>query len=172
MENKISTSIQYQFTNAKLFNEIFANWKNLNEKLNAGPNVMREWLYNEWNNLKEILAQREDLIVKDIGKKVTVDDFDITFNKSDSGVSIFFFKFPEYEYNDAASKYVALALTPTMPRYFTLEYSESFLTKERQFVFGEFKIDENTRTRKHINYGTVDNDRLTFFAGLVLNKVG
>ena len=99
-------------------------------------------------------------------------DFDITFNKSDSGVSIFFFKFPEYEYNDAASKYVALALTPTMPRYFTLEYSESFLTKERQFVFGEFKIDENTRTRKHINYGTVDNDRLTFFAGLVLNKVG
>ena len=64
MENKISTSIQYQFTNAKLFNEIFANWKNFNEKLNAGPNVMREWLYNEWNNLKEILAQREDLIVK------------------------------------------------------------------------------------------------------------
>ena len=56
MENKISTSIQYQFTNAKLFNEIFANWKNFNEKLNAGPNVMREWLYNEWNNLKEILA--------------------------------------------------------------------------------------------------------------------
>ena len=33
MENKISTSIQYQFTNAKLFNEIFANWKNFNEKL-------------------------------------------------------------------------------------------------------------------------------------------
>ena len=172
MENKISTSIQYQMTNVKLFDEIFANWRSFNEKLQAGPNIMRKWLCDEWNNIKEILKQRDDLIVKDINKEVTENDFDITFNKSDSGVNIFFFKFPEYEYNDAASKYVALALTPTMPRYFTLEYSESFLTKERQFVFGEFKIDENTRTRKHINYGTVDNDRLTFFAGLVLNKVG
>lgn len=172
MENKISTSIQYQMTNVKLFDEIFANWRSFNEKLQAGPNIMRKWLCDEWNNIKEILKQRDDLIVKDIGKEVTVNDFDITFNKSDSGVSIFFFKFPEYEYNDAASKYVALALTPAIPRYFTLEYSESFLTKERQFVFGEFKVDENTRTKKHLNYGTVDNDRLTFFAGLVLNKVG
>ncbi len=172
MENKISTSIQYQMTNVKLFDEIFTNWRSFNEKLQAGPNIMRKWLCDEWNNIKEILKQRDDLIVKDINKEVTANDFDITFNKSDSGVSIFFFKFPEYEYNDAASKYVALALTPAMPRYFTLEYSESFLTKERQFVFGEFKVDENTRTKKHLNYGTVDNDRLTFFAGLVLNKVG
>ena len=172
MENKISTSIQYQMTNVKLFDEIFANWRSFNEKLQAGPNIMRKQLCDEWNNIKKILKQRDDLIVKDIGKEVTVNDFDITFNKSDSGVSIFFFKFPEYEYNDAASKYVALALTPAMPRYFTLEYSESFLTKERQFVFGEFKVDENTRTKKHINYGVVDNDRITFFAGLVLNKVG
>lgn len=171
MENKISTSIQYQMTNVKLFDEIFTNWRSFNEKLQAGPNIMRKWLCDEWNNIKEILKQRDDLIVKDINKEVTANDFDITFNKSDSGVSIFFFKFPEYEYNDAASKYVALALTPAMPRYFTLEYSESFLTKERQFVFGEFKVDENTRTKKHLNYGTVDNDRLTFFAGLVLNKV-
>ena len=172
MENKISTSIQYQMTNVKLFDEIFTNWRSFNEKLQAGPNIMRKWLCDEWNNIKEILKQRDDLIVKDINKEVTANDFDITFNNSDSGVSIFFFKFPEYEYNDAASKYVALALTPAMPRYFTLEYSESFLTKERQFVFGEFKVDENTRTKKHLNYGTVDNDRLTFFAGLVLNKVG
>lgn len=172
MENKISTSIQYQMTNVKLFDEIFANWRNFNEKLQAGPNIMKKWLCDEWSNIKEILKQRDDLIVKDINKEVTVDDFDITFNKSDSGISIFFFKFPEYEYNDAASKYVALALTPAMPRYFTLEYSEHFLTKEKQFVFGEFKVDENTRTKKHINYGVVNNDRLTFFAGLVVNKVG
>ena len=172
MENKISTSIQYQITNVKLFDEIFANWRSFNEKLQAGPSIMRKWLCDEWNNIKEILKQRDDLIVKDIGKEVTANDFDITYNKSDSGVSIFFFTFPEYEYNDAASKYVALALTPAMPRYFTLEYSESFLTKERQFVFGEFKVDENTRTKKHINYGVVDNDRISFFAGLVLNKVG
>lgn len=35
-ENKYKTSIQYQFTNTKLFYEVFYNWKSFNEILASG----------------------------------------------------------------------------------------------------------------------------------------
>ena len=33
MENKITTSIQYQLSNGKLFQEVFGNWRKFNEEL-------------------------------------------------------------------------------------------------------------------------------------------
>lgn len=171
MENKISTSIQYLYTNVKLFNEVFYNWPNFNEQLKLGPENMKEYFLKEWNELKERLKKDEKIEVKDLDKIVTKDSFDITFNKTESGIPIFFFTFPDYEYNDAASKYVALILTSKMPRYFTLEYSEHTLSKKRCFVLGEFLIDEETKKTTHKNYGTVEDDRLAYFAGLVINMI-
>ena len=52
---KISTSIQYQLTNVKMFKEIFENWKNFYSILLQGPNVMKMHLLQEWNDLKENL---------------------------------------------------------------------------------------------------------------------
>lgn len=57
MENKISTSIQYQLTNVKLFNEVFYNWEVFNEQLNKGPEQMKRYLLEEWNHLKEGLKK-------------------------------------------------------------------------------------------------------------------
>lgn len=168
-ESKISTSIQYQISNVLLFREVFDNWNNFNEELNKGPEEMRKYLFNMWNKLKEDLKNDENLIVKDIEKEITISDFDITFNKTKNGTSIFFITFPDYDYFDAASKYVALALTPTMPKYYTLEYSEHVIDHTPCWVIGEFAIED--AKKKHIKHGSTDNMRLTWFAGYILGKL-
>ncbi len=164
---KINTSIQYQLTNVKMFNEIFENWKNFSSFLSQGPTVMKSYLLKEWNDLKDNLKDDERLLLKDLNKDVTIDDFNVTFNKTQNGTPVFFFTFPDYEYRDAASKYVALALTKNMPRFFTLEYSEKIMTQELCWVIGEFLITSNGQ-KQHNNYGEVDNDRLSWFAGYIL----
>lgn len=128
---------------------------------------MREFLFNGWNELKDSLSKRDDLIVKDLDKKVSIADFDAALYQSDIGIDIFFFVFPDYDFNDAASKYVALALTPKIPRFFTLEYSEN-MNKERTFVLGEFVLDLETSQTKHLNYGQVPDDNLSYFAGDII----
>lgn len=170
MENKISTSIQYQLTNVKLFNEVFYNWVAFNEQLNKGPEQMKRYLLEEWNHLKEGLKNNEKLILKDIEKEVTENDFNITMNRTKDGSFVFYFTFPDYEYTDAASKYVALAFLPEKPRYFTLEYSENFMTREKKFILGEFVIDQNNLVR-HQNYGILENNKIESFAGAVLNLI-
>ena len=166
MEQKISTSVQYQFTNNILFDEIFKGWENFKKHLDAGPDDMKKYLFQRWNESNEMLKKNERLELKDVDKKVSVDDFNITFNKTQNGSSVFFFIFPDYAYRDAASKCVALAFTKNGPKYFTLEYSEHVSNHEPCWVIGEFYIDNGQK--QHKNYGTVDNDRITYFAGKVL----
>lgn len=168
MENKISTSIQYQYTNVKLFREIYTNWKEFDSYLSKGPEVMKDYFVNEWNKLKDELIKKDNLILKDLDKIVTRDDFDITYNETKNNNLVFFFSFPNYEYRDGASKYVALALLSDTFKFFTLEYSQNFLTKDLSFVVGEFLVDKETGHVKHNNYGQVDNDRLSYFAGRVI----
>ncbi len=169
MDNKISTSIQYQLTNVKLFNEIFYNWKNFNEQLNKGPEKMKYYLLEEWNKLKEELKDNEGIVLKDIDKIVTENDFNITMNQAKDGSLVFYFTFPNYDDTDAASKFVALALTPQKPRYFTLEYSESIITKEKQFIVGEFLVENGKRV--HRNYGPLKSDKIEIFSGFVLDLI-
>lgn len=168
-KNKISTSIQYQISNNWLFDEVFANWRNFNEVLRKGPNEMKKYLVEAWNMLKEELKANDNLIIKDLDKEVTVDDFDVTYNRTNNGISVFYITFPDYEYTDAASKYVALALTPNMPKYMTLEYSENVNDGSACWVIGEFKIENNKKV--HVNYGSIDNMRLSWFAGYVMGKI-
>ena len=168
-ENKISTSIQYQISNVKLFHEVFGNWKTFNEELNKGPEMMKKYFLEMWNRLKNELINNDNLIIKDIDKEVGASDFDVTYNKTKNGTSVFFITFPDYDYTDAASKYVALALTPIKPKYYTLEYSEHAINHTPSWVVGEFVI-ENSK-KKHINHGTSDNMRLSWFAGYILGKL-
>ena len=109
-----------------------------------------------WNTLKNDLKNNEKLIVKDIDKKVNISDFNVTYNKTKKGTSIFFITFPDYEYRDAASKYVALALTPDKPRYYTLEYSEHALDHSPCWVIGEWVVNNNEPTETEES-GIVNN---------------
>lgn len=171
---KMTTSIQYQVTNFRLFREVFTNWKNFNSILNEGPEKMKAFLFTLWNEEKDKLKNRlednKNLKVRDMDKVVSIDDFNITYNETSSKIPIFFVTFPDYDGTDAASKYVAVALAPMMPRYFTLEYSENFITHTPTWVVGEFYVGENGR-RAHKNYGNVDNMRITYFAGIVMNML-
>ena len=171
---KISTSIQYQLTNVKIFDDVFLDSKHFNDLINQGPKAMKKYFLQEWNELKQKLANDEKLIIKDLNKNVTIDDFDATHSKTKNGTDVFFYSFPDYEYLDATSKYVALALTKNFPRYFTLEYSKSHsfdnstqkIVEKPSWVVGEFFIDNSRKAHK--NYGQIDNDRLSYFAGFIL----
>lgn len=163
-DKKIETSIQYQFTNVRLFNKIFTDWASFNEALNSGPENMKKYLYLEWNKLADELKKNDKILIKDIDRNITINDFDITVN-SINNIFIFYFSFPDYQYNDAASKYVAIALTPGMPRYFTLEYGKDIFKDTNVWYIGEYYLKDGKRCHK--NYGQVDNMRLTFFSGYI-----
>lgn len=166
MENKISTSIQYQLTNKKLFYDIFGNFEEFNEILKQGSNAVKQFLLDDWNEIKEELSKNENIVLKDIDKKVTIDDFDIELEEDKDGYAVFFFTFPDYEDHDAASKYIALCLLKDRPRYITLEYGESFVIKqfpekESCFMIGEFSVDENSNI-VHQNYGKLEGTLKSF----------
>ncbi len=164
--DKISTSIQYQLTNVKLFNDIFGNFPMFDQILKSGTDNVKQYLFDQWNEVKKIVANNDNIEIKDIDKEVTLDDFNVTFNRTQNGSAVFFFTFPDYDYHDVASKYVALAITPKGLRYLTYEYSENFMTKETQWFIGEFYISDGKISHK--NYGKGEDDRLSWFAGFVI----
>ena len=164
--NKISTSIQYHVSNILLFNKVFRDWPDFHEHLKSGIKNMQQYLVELWNKTRDELKNNDKLILKDLDKEVTADDFDVTLNVTKNRTVIYYITFPNYEYRDAASKYVALALTPKMPRYFTLEYSEHVTDHTPCWVVGEFVIKDSKKV--HISHQTSDNMRLPWFAGYVL----
>ena len=166
MNNKISTSVQYQFTNVYLFDLVFKRWATFNKDLTKGPKYIKNNFCLEWDRLKTVLLNKQNVEIKDKDKIVGPNDFDVTINHTNGGKIVFFFKFPKYDYFDAASKYVALALMRDNPRYFTFEYTKSVTTQEKQFVIGEFYMDNNQK--KHRNYGATKNDGIDFFADFVI----
>jgi hypothetical protein len=168
MENdrKYKSSVQYQMTHIKLFDEVFCNAQKFSAELQKGPAEMKKYLFDMWNQLRTELKNNEKFEFNDIDKGVTIEDFDITFNKTRNGTKIFFVTLPDYEYRDAAAKYIALAITNNGARYFTLEYSEHMIDHTPCWVIGEWAVVEGKK--QHKNYGTVDNMRLSFFAGRVI----
>lgn len=169
--DKIKTSVQYQVSNVVLFNEVFYNWSNFFEKLNQGPDTIIDYLFELWNNTKEELKNNDRVIARDIERIVDFNDFNVTYNRTQNGTNVFYMVFPDYDYTDAASKYVAIALTKGRPRYFTLEYSVEFSPEGPLpcFVVGEFLIDNNEK--KHIYHTKSDNMRLSWFSGWVIGQL-
>ena len=169
MNGKISTSVQYQVSNVILLNELFYNWGVFYSFLKQGPIAMKQYLFDMWNNVREKMKNDERFLAKDIDKNVTVNDFNVTFNRTKNNTDIYFITFPDYEYYDAASKYVAIAMCPSKPRYFTLEYSSHVMDNTPCWVLGEFVPDG--QGFRHINYGSIDNMRLTWFCGNVIGRL-
>lgn len=164
-DKKRKISLQYQLTNVFLFNEVFGNWKEFNEILKAGPDAVIQFLFNKWNELKEYFVKREDLEVQDSEREITIEEFNVVYTPIDN-IPIFFFIFPDIVYKDAASKYVALALTEKAPRYITLECSENRLTNETHWAYGEFKFEDNHLV--HLNYGKALDISLNAFQDFVI----
>jgi len=110
------------------------------------------------------------LKARDIDKEVSISDFNATAYKTKNGTSVFFFTFPDCDFIDGSSKYVAFAWAPQRPMYFTLEYSEHALDNHKPcWVFGEFFVKDSRQ--QHNNYGTIDDIGLKEFVSLVLEKL-
>lgn len=172
MDGKKETSIAYYISHIWLRGEVFNNWAEFNSDLSKGPKVMQEKLVNAWNNIRDKLVANEQVIVKDRDRIVTPKDFKISFGKTESGCSIFYISFPDSEVYRAEAKCVAIAFTPKMPKYFTMEYAYNevmikFITEQKQeqvpetmldknkFIVGEWYINFETKAFEHRNYGEV-----------------
>ena len=169
--NYSKTSIQYYLSNIYLFNKLFYEFEDLMSVINSGPEVFKKNLVEYWNESKDKLALNENLEIEDRFRVVTENDFDVTYNKSDSGSMIFYVTFPDSELYNAESKCVALALTKGRPRYFTMEYFKSFTTGDKGFVYGEFFIDDANHVVGHKNYGARTNVNIANFSYFVREKV-
>lgn len=156
MNGKIQTSIQYQLTNNKIFEDVFAKWNVFSSWINQGPTKMKEFLFNEWYETKRLLTLNPNLIVKDFNRQVSIVEFDIKYIPTTTGIPVFYLIFPDYKEGDGASKIVGLALCEKRPRYFTLESAIRYENNSLTYVVGEFYVDYQTRSKKHNNYGFVD----------------
>lgn len=167
----MKTSIQYHMTNKKLFDDVYLEPKKFFNDLNKGPDFMKERLLEEWNELKNTLSKVPDLEIVDLDKEVTIADFDIGYAEAGENTQIFFFTFPEFDFGDASSRYIALVIGEGLPRYFTLEQSENYLDDETHYVIGEWKVmDEFGNVQiTHVNHGFVENNNLeTFMSNILL----
>lgn len=180
---KKGTSIQYQLSNVYLFNFIYGQWGEFMKIFHEGPEAMKEFLFNKWNELKEKLTSKEDFEIWDKEKLVKKDDFEMALRKTSKGINVFYINFP-YTEAAAASVCVAIVMTPNMPRYFTMEYSNTMadlveqlgedrviemygrdVYEERknkaEYVLGEFVLTNEGRIHK--NRGYIPNKTVSNF---------
>lgn len=163
----ISTSRAYIASQIKLRNEVFNNWTTFFKALSGGPNVMKQYLSNMWNSITD-KDVKDGTPINDLDRHIDENDFDITFNVF-NGIRVFFIIFPNPTSIQAQAKCVAVAFTPNMPRYFTMEIGLHYLTNETYYVFGEWKIENNYY--KHLNHGPLNHDTIESFASSVCNLI-
>ena len=157
---KKQTSRAYIMSQRKLRNEIYSKWNDFYRILNQGPQEMKKYLCDLWNSIGiEEINPEFELI--DFERVVTENDFNVTMNIL-NGINVFYFILPDSDFEQAQAKCVALALTPKIPRYFTMEYSSDFMTGELIFVMGEWSIEENNFIHK--NYVVIPNGTIANFA--------
>ena len=159
----MKTSIAYQMSNIVLRNEIYYNGKGFMEALNKGPENMKVYLFNLWNEVKKKLSENKDIEISDINKNVTIEDFDITSNVTPNNIRIFYFIFPDSDEAMAQCKSVALAIANGLPRYFTMEYYSKDNSSE-SFMFGEWVLNMGTNSFIHNNYGLLTSPTIGNFA--------
>lgn len=161
------TSRAYIVSNIKLRNEIYGNWKEFCSILNSGPDSVKKYLSNMWNSIsKKDIAEGIELI--DLERKIDENSFNITMNKVNN-ITIFYFIFPDSDFFMAQAKCVALALMPTLPRYFTMEVAIDISTSRRYYVMGEWKLINGKFN--HINYGEIPNGTIENFSYHVLDVI-
>lgn len=150
-----------------LRNEIYNNWGNFNNHLNAGLGDMKKYLCDLWNGITEKNIA-EGFVLSDKNRIVTEDDFNVTMNKA-GNIKIFYLILPEPDSIQAQAKCVALALTPKLPRYFTMEIEEHYFNKTSYYLFGEWIIENGNFV--HRNYGKIPNGTIDNFSYHVTQKL-
>lgn len=166
---KRRTSIHYFIAHMKIRNLIFENWTKFNQLLNKGPEALKQYFCELWNELKEDFKNRDDLEIIDMDKTVNPEDFEISYSVLNNEINAFTFVMPKLLSDYAQAECVSLVLTPKIPRYFTFELSEN-LNREKCYVIGEWQIDFENNDYKHKSYGSIDEPSIGRFLGRI-NKI-
>lgn len=158
----MSSSRAYYLSHVLLRNTIFENWETFSEKLDKGPEFMKKYLSELWHSIDGKYF-KEGVIITDINRKITADDFNITF-RNINGRMTFFFIFPDPDSFSAQAKSVALVLSEEELRYITMEiWTEKEIP--HQYTLGEWKIQEGKFM--HFNYGYIPRATVECFATFV-----
>lgn len=166
--NGKKTSILYHLSNRKLEADIIFNFGEIISIFNRGPEFVKEYLLDSWNDVKTQLLEYSDIKILDADRIISKDDFNVTFLSTEKEEPIYFVQFPDSSNNIAESKCVAFALTAKCPRMFTMEYYTSFETGESGFVIGEWEFDYVNVEFIHNNYGKLRNKTIEHFVSRVV----
>lgn len=159
--NQISRA--YIVSHIRIRDEIFNDWGNFNKILKDGPESMKEHLAKLWNDISpEDINKDFELTDKD--RVITKNDFDVTMNHV-GDYPVFYFIMPDPDSVQAQAKCVALAITPTRPRYFTMEISKKMNSEETYYIMGEWMFKDGNFT--HLNLGPIPNGTVANFASHV-----
>ena len=166
-EKNNKTSILYNIGNYKLEYDVIHDYGKMCGIFNNGPEAVKEYLVDIWNETRENLMKQNDVKVLDVERVVSKDDFDVTFNMSTKKEPVFFITLPNYNNWLSESLCIAFAITENKPRFFTMEHHQSG-NNEEEFVLGEIEFRYLTNDFQHNNYGTLERKTVSNFATRVL----
>ena len=174
----METSKAYFMSHILLRNKIFFEAKEFNEYLGKGPQVMKQYLLNLWNNIDQ-KDFKKDVIIKDINRPISIDDFDITLRQLE-GKNIFFFIMPDPICYQTEAKAIAFIIDQVSGiRYITMEVWSSNEEENMkkiigesytpQYTIGEWKLEENQF--KHLNLGKIPRNTVECFVSFILENL-
>ena len=165
-ENK--TSVLYHIGNYKLEYDVIHDYGRICGIFNKGPEAVKEYLVDIWNETRENLMKRTDIKVLDVDRVISKNDFNVTFNMTSKKEPVFFITLPDYNNSLAESLCVAFAVTEQKPRFFTMEHKSN---SDEEFILGEMEFKYLTNEFSHSNYGILDKKAISSFATRVLNML-
>lgn len=156
------SSIHYIMAHEKIRDLIFEEWEKTNLLLNQGPDVIKQYFYKLWNEVKIELEYFDDIDVIDLDKEIKPDDFNISYSILDNEIKAFNFIMPKPLTDYGQAVYLTLVITKGIPRLFTLELGKKMNEKDCYFI-GEWKIDLEKNDYVHKNYGMINTDSIGEF---------
>lgn len=129
-------SISYFFANEEIRNLIFEEWEKINTLLNNGPEILKEYFYKKWNEIKFELEFTDDIDIIDLDKNIEPNDFDISYSILNNRMKVFNFIMPKIRKEANQVLCCSLLITGKIPRYFILEKKEL-----EEYIVGEWRMD-------------------------------
>ena len=172
----MESSRAYYMSHILLRNEIYGNWAKFIEALKAGPDEMQTYLANMWNDI-DAKYFKEGVVIRDIDRKVTKQDFSISIENINDVLTVFII-FPELDSYMAQARVVAIALCEKYPRYITMEiWTEQEILMNQKlkegyplgYTVGEWQLKE--QGFEHINYGRLPDATMECFVSFIGNTL-
>lgn len=164
MEDK--SSVHYIVAHEKIRDLIFEDWEKTNLLLNEGPETLKQYFCKLWNEVKLELEYTDEIDIIDLDREIKPEDFNISYSILDNEMKAFNFIMPKPVTDYGQAVCLTLVLTKRMPRLFTLELGRK-ISEEDCYFIGEWQIDFENDSYMHLNYGTIDSDKIGGFLGKI-----